>query len=246
MGTPRTGADARAKIRERVRKLLGFTLEKGATEAEALSAAKLAADLMAEHDLTYESVEAVKAERYGARRQQMGCSSGLVTVVGRLFGCRGWRDGDLAVYFGTEADTDAAHRMRGMLCLAIESEWQAYLRSPAMRRSRLNARSLRASFMDAMKVRLGERLEAIGRARETTSRQAAESSGRALVLLTKGEEVARRFATYAAEHDVQLRSGGRKRIHSRSRSAAAAGYAAGSRVDLDGAAISGGIRLIGR
>jgi hypothetical protein len=247
-----TGAEARANIKERLRKLLNMTIDNGATEAEALAAAQKAADLMAEHDLTYDKVDEVKAEPYGASRWDVNCGMlrkrphevrYVASEVGRLFNCRTWRDGSQRVFFGTEVDAWAAHSMCGVICFAMEAAFEAYLSSPERRRSRLPTQSLRPSFMSGMAMRINSRLVEIRRAREVATRQAVEGTGRALVLVTKQEQVAAKFQQYAAENDLRLQSS-RRHLKRRSSSAHAAGDDAGSRVNLGSAAIAGGVKMV--
>jgi hypothetical protein len=259
-GTAVSGsAEARAKIRERVRKLLAMTVENGATEAEALAAAKMVADLMAEHDLTYETVDDVMAERYGARRQDANCGLGRKTQhevwivaeeIGRLFHCKCWTrkrpdEGTTCAYFGTEADTEAAHNMRRSFALTMESEFAVYLRSPECRRSREKPQSRRPRFMSAMAARVNSRLESMRFIREQATHRAAMNTGRGLVLGSKKSQLSIHWDRYCAQTGLRLRTSSHKASR-RSGSAYAAGLAAGSRVNLGGAAISGGVRMIGQ
>jgi hypothetical protein len=57
-----TGASGRARAAERIRKLRNVTVDRGATEAEALSAARLALELMSEYGFTEEDLS-VEEER---------------------------------------------------------------------------------------------------------------------------------------------------------------------------------------
>jgi hypothetical protein len=126
------------------------------------------------------------------------------------------------------------------------SEFSAYLRSPECRRSREKAQSRRPRFMSGMAGRVNVQLEAVRLAREAATLRVAQSAGRALVLLTKEGEVAARYAAYVGETGLRLRSGSHKRAR-RSGTAYAAGQAAGSRVNLGGAAsIASGTKMIGR
>ncbi len=254
-----TGVEERARIKARLKALLAKTVENGCTEAEAMAAAQKAADLMAEHDLTYETVEDVKAERYSARTRPM--NGGLprknphearlvAPRIGGLFSCRGWskaeRGENMIVFFGTEADTEAAHQLYAIVRMAMEAELAAYLRSPGRRDRRRHGQRIRTDFMSQMAVRLDERLEDIATSREAACRKVAEETGRALVLVTKEQEVTARYAAYVAETGVQLRArSGRSTVRSGT-AAAAAGQAAGDRVDLGGAKIATGTKRIGQ
>ncbi|HEY1246081.1 MAG TPA: DUF2786 domain-containing protein [Hyphomicrobiaceae bacterium] len=258
MNTTAAGAEARAKIMERLRKLLAMTTENGATEAEALAAAKMAADLMAEHDLTYETVGEVKGERYGVRTRPLNGGLArkaphearwLATGIADLHGCRTWgtvaSGVEMLAFFGAEADTEAAHLLYARIVLTMEAEHAAYRRSPHRRDRSRNAQRVRAAFMTQMGARISERLEDIRTAREVATRQVAAETGRALVLVAKEQEVAARYAAYVAERGMRLRTT-TSRTAVRSGAAGAAGYAAGSRINLGDAAISGGIKMIGR
>ena len=162
------GTEARAKIRVKVRALLAMTTDNGCTEAEAMAAAQKAADLMAEYNLSFATVDEVKAERYGARKRDINCGLGrrsphearlLAKTIAQLFGCRAWQtDDSRMVFFGTEADTEAAHQQYVIVVMAMEVEFAAYMRTPGRRDRRRNSRGSRTDFMDAMTSRLNRRL----------------------------------------------------------------------------------------
>jgi hypothetical protein len=147
------------------------------------------------------------------------------------------------------ADTDAAHRMQAMFCMTMESEFHSYMRSPARDRRR-HATKERTDFMIGMVRRIDLRIAEICEAREASIRaakaeQAPAVSGRAMVVATKAMVLAEKFAEYAAREGLQLTPRA-ARVTVRSSKAAAAGYAAGSRVDMGGSSISGGVKMIGR
>ena len=258
--TATSGADARARIMERLRKLHAMTTENGATEEEALTAAQKAADLMAEHDLAYASIGEVAADSYGARTRDANGGLGrkarheiwmATRAIASLFGCETWSQtrpdgGADVVYFGTAADTEAAHILRTMLCLAMERAFAAYMRSPERNRRR-HATKERTDFMLGMAERITARLNEIVRERERSLRAerwggSEAATTQSLVVATKAQVLAEKMAAHLGGRTLVSRS---VRTRVRSTKASAAGCAAGARANLGVAALSGGVKMIG-
>lgn len=188
----------RKKIRDRLRQLLSMTIENGASEAEALVAAEKAAALMSEHNMSFRSVEDIDAESFGPDRRDWysgakgrsrsapvpftrWCLEPLAELCGVEHSYNGWT-GQLE-FFGAPHDTEAAHYLEQIIRGAINREWNAF------KRRRGNG-SGRSSFMHAMAMRIGSRLDRMV-AERAAARQ--ESTGNALVAV-KGALLKERFA----------------------------------------------------
>jgi hypothetical protein len=154
--------------------------------------------------------------------------------VAAFFDCKCWISGADLVFFGSEHDTELAHGMVDLLRVAMDLAWSRYLKSDA-RDPYEHGRTLRASFMLGMARRINERLRAIKQERS----QAAQtlSTGTSLVVV-KERVIQEKFATYSAQAGLNLRAQTR-RPSVGSDGAYQAGQAAGSRVDLGGAKITG-------
>lgn len=186
-----------AKIIGRVRLLLAMTTANGCTEAEAMSAAAKAAELMTEHDLAIVDIGSIKDE--SVSRQSKPCASnerpremhpaGLyaAVTVGEFFDCRCWRDQTSIVFFGLRDDVELAHIMLAMIQLAMNRELASFVESA--RGLDENPRSLSASFGRGMGYRISQRLREL-KARRTHD---VRATGKDLVVL-KGAMVDAAFA----------------------------------------------------
>jgi len=138
-----TEAATKARIREKLRKLMAMTTENGASETEALNAAQTAARLMAEHNLTFRSVAEIEAEDYcdDARPWFRGAVDGrsfrsapvprvrtCLNAISSLCGVRyHYRTFDgVLVFFGAPSDTEVAHYLTVIISRAMDREWELY------------------------------------------------------------------------------------------------------------------------
>lgn len=192
--------EERARILEKLRRLMSMTVENGASEAEAMTAAEAAARLMSEHNLSYRTVDEIDAEAFsdderpwfkGAKgrsraapvppaRHCLAAISSLCNVEHSF----NFYTGNVA-FFGARHDTEVAHYLLVIISRAIEREWSTYRQNlrPCVARQR------RASFMHAISYRISGRLMAMHKQNEEVS---AASSGRDLVLV-KSALVKERF-----------------------------------------------------
>lgn len=100
-----------AKSFERVRALLAMTTKNGCTEAEAMTAAAMAAKLMEQHDLEAKDVAALKDERIAQqswpfasteRARKMHAAGIYVAVtIAEFFDCKCWRNYTEIIFFGS-------------------------------------------------------------------------------------------------------------------------------------------------
>jgi len=230
----------REQIKKRIRALLSLTVERGATEGEAMNAAALAGKLMADYDLTYTDIEnEVRAERYGMRgkkgyvrgskrRRSFHEVHDCIVTIATFFDCKVWTmrfnnngDGGELIYLGSETDTEFAHAMTDMIRIAMETEFASYLHK---NRGVAHGRKLHASFLIGMADRINERLEEI-----IKERTAAVPSRNALMVI-RNDVVTSIFAKLSQTHNIT--SGGQSIKRIRDENAYAAGQEAGNNVAL--------------
>lgn len=222
--------DKRRKLIEKIRALFAMTVDRGASEAEAMNAAVLASKLMQEHDLTYDDIEGeLRDERYGARSRKFSNSNRLheshqcADQIGKCWDCKAWFGYDGVsgethlVFFGSADDTNLAHDMMQMIRSATENSWQAYKISNA-RDYAVNGRSLRADFMSGMVTTIVLRLMDLKAAR--TGRG---DTSRALVV-AKDAIVQERFEIFAKQNGMNITE---KPASYRDRDVNASAFAAG-------------------
>lgn len=229
-----TNAD-RDRIKRRLIRLLSMTVENGASEAEAVAAAEKAAALMREHNLHYRDVAEIEAESYIDNPRQWFRGSGATGRAGKKPAsafCLGEIDrmcgtqhsfspyfGTLS-FFGTEAETAAAHYLEEIIRRAIDRAWRDY------RDEWGHDPSARASFKKAMAIRIASRLHHMNNERER-ERQRGASSGTDLVVV-KDAHVKEQF---------EKRHGRPKEVDIdktvKDPNAALAGYFAGNKVALN-------------
>lgn len=202
-----SGKARRADILRRLRALFSMTEARGASEAEAHTAARRAAALAAEYGLAYTSVDEIDAETYGSRARpwfrprsdgrRAGrkpatryCLTGISDVCGvEHF----WTPTSGALsFFGRPHDVEAAHYLYDVVSSAIARGAVEYVAGGGSRRG---------VFVKMMAVRLNTRLHAIAKAtaasnqlRRTVWR--AEHGGHDVVVV----QDAARLRAFEAEH----------------------------------------------
>jgi Protein of unknown function (DUF2786) len=223
--------NARDSLLARIHKLREVTESRGATEAEALTAANLIASLIRQYDIT--------ADELSVRRDAAACRTDaftelnprddwltLPTLIASLYTCRVWMqttaEDSLGIgltlkvrhmkFFGIPTDVTAATATCMILYTALQSDSTAF-------------KGCRASFRLGMIDRLAARLQEMIAA----ARPPAGSTGTALVPL-KNALVAEEFKK------LGMRLGSARHTARIAADAASynAGSAAGSRVDLGG------------
>jgi Protein of unknown function (DUF2786) len=138
----------RDRIKARVAKLLNMTVDRGASEAEALQAAEKAAELMAHYDieaseLCIRSARAIKQSVAMRKYGSMNIAAPVARHIAQLCDCMCWqstetdpRDADLPavwrrqastiVFFGLPADAEVAGYLFDLISNAIVAEIDLY------------------------------------------------------------------------------------------------------------------------
>lgn len=153
-------SEAKARIRERIRKLLSMTQENGATEAEAEAAVAMAARLMDEHDLTPDDVGEAGTPVYGKDVIDSGEGlrlppelDGIAVILGQFFrvrvmGCqcleskgKGWPAVPAwkVEAFGLPANIEAARFVYRFLKTTYLGLWERLRMRTKLRKSKQSA-----------------------------------------------------------------------------------------------------------
>jgi hypothetical protein len=236
----------RDKIKERVAKLLNVTLNRGATESEAMLAAEKAGELMAHYDIKTSELDVrssrsiqqvVTIRKYGS----MNIAAPVARHVAQLCDCRYWlsceidpRDTDLSplwqreirtiVFFGLPADAEIAGYLFDLISNAIGAEIEIYKASEDYRSDGVNGRTAITSFVNGMEEAICSRLDAL---RDEKHQAVEQATGRSLVIV-KEAQIEEDFAATG----IKLVRGGGSYRSEGSAGASASGRAAGGRVSL--------------
>jgi hypothetical protein len=239
----------RDKIKERVAKLLNMTLNRGATENEAMQAAEKAAELMAHYDieaneLSIRSARAVKQQVAVRKYGSLKIAAPIARHIAQLCDCMYWqspeidpRDADLPlvwqrmvttiVFFGLPEDAEIAAYLFDLSSNAIVAEIDSYKASQDYRcevEAGVNGRTAIMSFINGMEKTLCSRLDVL---RDEKHQAVQQATGRSLVVV-KEAQIEEDFAATG----IKLVSGGGSYRSGGSSGAAASGRAAGGRVSL--------------
>jgi hypothetical protein len=239
----------RDRIKQKVTKLLNMTVDRGATEHEAMQAAEQAAKLMAHYDIEASElsirssraiIQNVVVRKYGS----MNIAAPIARHIAQLCDCMYWqspeidpRDADLPpvwqrqvptiVFFGLPEDAEIAAYLFDLISNAIVAEIDSYKASQDYRReieTGVNGRTAIMSFVNGMEKTISDRLDVL---RDEKHQAVQEATGRALVVV-KEAQIEEDFAATG----IKLVSGGGSYRSGGSSGAAASGRAAGGRVSL--------------
>jgi len=203
--TLETQPDAeRDHIKQRVAKLLAMTVDRGATEYEAIMAAERAAELMAHYDigaseLSIRSARAIKQSAIVRQYGKMNVAAPAARHIAQLCDCMYWlcteidpRDADLpatwqrqirtVVFFGLPADAEIAAYLFELISSAIVAETDIYKASPSYQRevdAGVNGRVAITSFVDGMEKAICARLDTM---RDEKYQTVQRATGRSLVV----------------------------------------------------------------
>lgn len=223
-----------ADIAKRVRALLAKTQENGATEAEAMAAAKKARQIMDAHNLTLDrltiereqSAELEVSDVYGGKR-----SDGTIylsTAVADFCDCTVWTSNNEVFFLGVGADASFAHYLFDALVNTCRAELRAWRNTSEYKWERgqgHNGRALGTAFTRAFVGRVNKRLNDL---RKDQKDEAAAAS-RALVPVKTAA-----IQAELSRRGIRLRSQTRYASSgARSDAARAAGRAAGDRASFN-------------
>jgi hypothetical protein len=188
----------RDKIARIIRKLLDKTLEKGATEAEAMSAASKARELMDRYQIVLgtaamEAEGTAKVDVSRSPYKGLTIRDRLGMRVAKLCDCRVWRSAQngTLTFFGLSSDVEFAGWLMVSLDSFVRQQSLEYVRP--YRAGGVSAREawkLQKAFILGCCVRINERLETISKGRWS---EPVTGDGRSLVVV-KGAIVSKAFA----------------------------------------------------
>ena len=221
------------KIIAKIQALLAKTTANGATEAEALSAAAKARELMDKHNVTVsettikqsgvtEGVSKSKSKRV----DQVIC---MATGIAVFCDCKALiRDKIHVVFIGSPDDVAMAQSMFDMLRSARDKEWQSFKRraefNDAMSEARGNPNAVYRRFSQAFGGRMGQRLKEMT---EQRKRKLTATTGTALVVVKSAL-----VDQYMAEKYRRLGVNRSGRLRSNTYTASIAGRAAAERTTI--------------
>jgi uncharacterized protein DUF2786 len=238
----------REKVKERVAKLLNMTVDNGASENEAMTAAKRAAELMAHYDIeaselslrdTKAIAQIVVVRKYG----NVVIGSKAAVHIARLCDCMIWyktseRRGSKPTFtfFGLPRDAEVAAYLFDLVSNGILAETDIYKASSTFEMNKTagtHGRVLIHSFIEGMDDRISARLDALRREKHQTIH---EATGRSLVV-SKEELIERGFKATG----IKLVSIRRPGPLSLSSDAYRSGNLAGDRIPLSPGVATGGV-----
>jgi Protein of unknown function (DUF2786) len=186
----------RDRIKERVAKLLNLTLDKGASENEAMMAAEKAAELMAFYDieaseLSIRSARATKQTVSARKYGKMIIAAPVAHHVAQLCDCMYWgsteETGKHYTFFGLPADAQIAAYLFDLISNGIATEVAMYKASPDYLISTgTHGRTLVSSFIADMEDRICARVDALQEEKQSAIQKA---TGRSLVVIKAAQIV---------------------------------------------------------
>jgi hypothetical protein len=180
----------REKVKERVAKLLNVTLDRGASENEALLAAEKAEELMVHYDiqlseLSLRSARAVQRtvlfRRYGNRRLAL---ENARNIAG-LCDCMYWLSKHKINFFGLPHEAEIAAHLFDTITNSVAAEIDIYRNSNDFTAEKkvnlgLHSRTIIGDFIDGIEKRLNARLKQLD---ANKARTVQEATGRSLIPL---------------------------------------------------------------
>ena len=182
----------REKVKQRVVKLMNVTLDRGASENEALLAAEKAEELMVHYDiqlseLSLRSARAVQKtvlfRRYGNRRLAL---ENARNIAG-LCDCMYWLSKLKITFFGLPHEAEIATHLFETISNCVAAEIDIYRNSNAFAaekkaNSGLHSRIIIGDFIDGIEKRLNARLKELD---ANKTRTVQEATGRSLVPINR-------------------------------------------------------------
>ena len=147
----------------KVRALRQKTEENGCTEAEAITAASLAARILEEYDISLadvnkaENAAECRQESTEKRRKLHPASQYCGVSIGELCQVKVWRDGSTLKFFGYPSDVEVAKYLLAVCTAAMDGDWSIYM-DKRMANGQAISMLIHASFMKGMASELDNRI----------------------------------------------------------------------------------------
>ena len=226
---------SRKKLLQRIKHMMQITEERGATEAEALTATKKIGDLLEKYNLSMNEVEirettCIKGDVIVGKSRAHPVTP-VASSIADFVGVKIWKsqgNNIKIVFFGLPHDVEAATYFMALCQNAMEVEWASFKKTASyVNESAIhNGNSIRASFMHGMAELLYGRIKEMCQEAEQTRKKQAESTA---LVLVKNETIDKDFK----ELSVNLRRGRSSYKTVRSESAYDSGMTAANSVALN-------------
>ena len=147
----------------KVRALRQKTEENGCTEAEAITAASLAARILEEYDISLadvnkaENAAECRQESTEKRRKLHPASRYCGVTIGELCQVKIWKDGGTLKFFGYPSDVEVAKYLLAVYTAAMDGDWSIYM-DKRMANGQAISMLIQASFMKGMASELNYRI----------------------------------------------------------------------------------------
>ncbi|MGH1350757.1 MAG: DUF7168 domain-containing protein [Methyloligellaceae bacterium] len=164
----------------KIKALLRKTTSAGCSEAEAVTAAEVAARLMDENNISMSEVDA-REEEYSENRQKFASGtvrptwhpvSFVFESISKFCDCEYWMQGFDLIYFGSKSDVEIAHYLTSVLRRAMDIEYEKARVQARLSGSKINRRS----FHMGMSYKLSQRLLEIKRSKDQQSKSPSSSA----------------------------------------------------------------------
>jgi hypothetical protein len=161
----------------KIRKLCTRTVERGCTEAEALTAAERIGELMAVYNITIDKVfldqQSCIQKAVPTTRKVRSPIDRCVPAIAKMCDCRVWFDKwntSVAsyIFFGMETDVEMACYLYANLLVAVQNETDRFKKTKMYDTSFVHGKRLTTSFQRGMVNRISSRLNIMTAARKRT------------------------------------------------------------------------------
>lgn len=184
----------REAVKQRVIKLLNMTVDKGASEAEAMTAMEKAGELMAFYDiqmteLQLKSTRSIKQNTGILKYDRSILGDTCAVVLAQFCDCLVWRSGHSSrgdeqhTFFGLPQDVEVAVRLQAIIRDTIDSETALFRKSSLYQEEVMDhGKTMTRSFIIGMETRINERLRDLIKEKQANINRESRT-GTALVLM---------------------------------------------------------------
>lgn len=238
--------DELIRIKKKVHALLSKTVSNGCSEAEAMTAAAKAGEMMDFYNLQITDIDIRETKCKHLKIELAtvigGKLDGCIVGIGKFCDSKTWfsrgyklyggavQRGGIYNFFGLEQDVEMAEYIYKLLEHAVESELKVFKKTDAYKNAH-RKKAATKSFSNAFSSRIYHRLNEMKREREAEldrKSQEMERTGRAIMVI-KNDHIEEEF-----ERELNIKLSSRKVTRrSYNRDASAAGSAAADKVNIN-------------
>jgi hypothetical protein len=174
------------KVKARIRAAASKTVDRGCSEEEAMTAAAMVGNLLAQYNLTMNEVDVRDAAcitlAIDSGSKKRDALWAVAFNIGVFCGCKVWfqsvhrgsSKNAVYKYFGHESDVLMAEYLFKVILTSIDTEWRQFKTTPTYLAAR-NARTATSSFKLGMARRIGSRLYTMHMEAEDARREAEQA-----------------------------------------------------------------------